>query len=279
VSVIVPTHNSAQTLSLCLQSVKNQTYKSFEVIVVDDFSIDETVRIAGNFGVKVLQRRCNPALARNVGVTISSGKYILFLDSDQVLSPPIIEECVRKCEDENAGMIRIPEVFVGKGFWGSCSALWKNYYSKGHRIYEISEDMMDGEPRFFVKEYLIQAGMLNDAMLWGEDYDLHKRMKRMNVKEDSCMSNLYHYEPSLLREILFKLFRYGKSMPTFVRDTRTQVFKYMLTNSLLTLKDIYRQNGRFPTVVVGCTFLLWLKTCFLVTGLLTGYELRRGVNG
>jgi arabinofuranan 3-O-arabinosyltransferase len=277
VSIVIPTRNSAQTLSKCLYSVKSQTCKQFETIVVDDLSSDETVRIARDSGAKVLERRCTPAFARNLGVAISSGKYLLFLDSDQVLSPSIVEECVRKCENENVSMIFIPEIFVGKGFWGSCSAVWKNCYSKVRRIHGVGENMLTGEPRFFVKQCFTQAGMFNAAIHWGEDHDLHKRMKALNVKEDLAKSSLYHYEPSTLKKILFKLFRYGQSMPTFARGSETQILRDMPTNSLLTLKEVYKLNTRYPIVIVGCTFLLWLKTCYLAAGLLTGYDFERGV--
>ena len=276
VSIIIPTHNSAQTLSKCIYSVKSQTYKQFETIVVDDLSSDETVRIARDSGAKVLERRCTPAFARNLGVEISSGKYLLFLDSDQVLSPSIVEECVRKCEGENVSMIFIPEMFVGKGFWSSCSAVWKNCYSKVHRIHGVGENMAIGEPRFFVKQCFIQAGMFNAAMHWGEDHDLHKRMQTLNLKEDFVKSNLYHYEPATLKNTLFKLFRYGKSMPTFAHGSETQILKYMPTNSLLTLKEVFRQNSRYPKVIAGCIFLLWVKTCFLIAGLVTGYDFGKG---
>jgi len=279
VSIVIPTHNSAQTLLKCLKSIEAQTYRQFEIVVIDDLSTDETALMARDFGVKVLARKCTPSLARNLGVAVSTGDYLLFLDSDQALSPSVIEECVRKCEDENISMIFIPEVFVGVGFWSSCSAVWKNCYSMVPRIHEDGENMTVGEPRFFLRQCFVQAGMFNAALHYGEDHDLHRRVKELNVKEGLVKSALYHYEPSTLREILSKLFRYGQSMPTLARGAETPMLKYLPMNSLLTLKEIFRQDAKHPTVIVGCTFLLWLKTCYLVAGLLTGYDFGRQVSG
>ena len=270
VSIIIPTYNSSSTFVECLKSVYGQSYPFYEVIVVDNFSDDDTLKIAEEFGAKIIQQKCNPALARNIGVDNSTGKYIVFLDSDQVLSPSVIEECVKKCRNEKVGMVRIPEVFIGRGFWSSCSAIWKNYYEKVEQLYEASGNIIHGEPRFFIKEQMTRVGMLDAALLWGEDYDLHDKLKKENVKEASCKSKLYHYELPSIRKILIKNLRYGKSMPIFIQQTKKQIFPLMLRHSLLTLREIFRDFKHSPAIIVGCMFLLCLKACSMMIGLLTG---------
>ncbi|MCJ7559240.1 glycosyltransferase family 2 protein [Candidatus Bathyarchaeota archaeon] len=269
VSIIVPTHNSAQTLSWCLQSVKNQTYDYCEVIVVDDLSSDETIGIAENFGVKILQRTCNPAKARNLGVASSTGEYVLFLDSDQILSPSVIEECVDKCVKEKAEMIRIPEVFVGKGFWSVCSAVWKNRYEKVEYLYGTRMNLIHGEPRFFVRTRIEDIGMFDTMLVWGEDYDLYERLKSINIKEAYCTSVLYHREVVSLRQLSIKNLRYGKSVPVFLHQTNRQVFPSMLSHALLTFTQILKEPQR-PTVVAGCALLLWIKSHSMIIGVLRG---------
>lgn len=269
VSIIIPTYNSGNTLEKCLKSVQAQSYSVYEVIVVDNFSSDATINTARKFGAITLRRKCSPTLARNIGIENSTGKYILFIDSDQVLSPSIIEECIRKCEDEKAGMVRIPEVFIGNDFWSSCSAVWKNFYFGVEKVYEGNKTIMTGEPRFFVKECLVQVGMLDESLMWGEDYDLHKRMRAMSVNEGSCKSKLYHYEPTISK-ILVKNLQYGKSMPIFFQRTEKRIFLRMVTHAFLTFRAVLRNFRQHPSVIVGCTFLLFLKTCSIVVGLFTG---------
>lgn len=271
VFIIIPTYNSGNTLAECLKSIKGQTYPSCEVIVVDNFSSDPTSKIAKEFEAKIIQRKCNPASAKNIGVTNSTGRYILFMDSDQVLSPSVIDECVRKCEDGNVGMVRIPEVFIGKGFWSSCSAAWKNCYFKVEKLYEDSGNIMTGEPRFFVKEYIIQVRMLDDSLLWGEDYDLYKRMRAMNVSEASCKCKLYHYEPTSIKKILVKNLQYGRSMPIFLQQTQKRIFSPMLKHALLTFGKIFRDFKKSPAIIVGCAILLYLKTYSMIIGLIMGF--------
>ena len=278
VSVIIPTYNSGKTLEKCLESVENQTYPSYEIIVIDSFSSDGTLRIAEKFKTKIIQQKSNPALARNIGMTSSTGKYVLFLDSDQVLSSSVIEESVERCENEKAGMARISEVFIGEGFWGSCSATWKNYYQKVERLYKNNVSLFSGEPRFFAKGCLTSVGMFDTSLIWGEDYDLYERLKKAEVKETMCKSKIYHYELESIKDILIKNLRYGESMPTFMQQTNEQLFPRMLKHAFLTFREILSDFKGVPTLIVGCGILLYLKTCSIVLGLTIGLASVRGKN-
>jgi len=271
VSIIIPTYNSGNTLEECLKSVQGQTYPIYEIIIVDNLSSDSTVKIAKEFGAKITQRKCNPALARNIGVANSTGKYVLFMDSDQVLSSSVVEECVRKCEGEKTGMVRVPEVFIGRGFWGFCSAVWKNYHEKVEQLHGASGNVIHGEPRFFIKKQVTRVGMLDPGLLWGEDYDLYEKLKKIGVKEASCESKLYHYEPTSIKEIVIKNLRYGRSMPIFLEQSKRPILPWMLRHALLTFREVFRNFKKFPAVIVGCATLLCLKTCSMTVGLLIGW--------
>ena len=272
VSIIIPTYNSGRTLVRCLQSVKGQSYPSCETIIVDGFSADRTIEIAGLFQARIVQQKCNAALARNIGIRNSTGSYVLFLDSDQVLSPLVVAECITKCGDERAGMVIIPETFIGSGFWGSCSAVWKNCYQKVEQLYEASGHMHSGEPRFFVKEQIIRVGMLDTALIWGEDYDLHERLRKAKVEEAMCESNVYHYELESLNGIFVKNFRYGKSVPIFEQQTGERMFSKMLWQALLTFRRILRNFKSSPAIIMGCMILLCLKTCSMAVGSMIGWQ-------
>ena len=69
VSVVIPTYNSEKTLAKCLESIKNQTYKNIEVIVVDKFSVDQTVENAKKFNAKIIQSSAEMSKARNIGLS------------------------------------------------------------------------------------------------------------------------------------------------------------------------------------------------------------------
>jgi glycosyltransferase involved in cell wall biosynthesis len=94
VSVIIPTYNSEKFIIDTIQSVQNQSYKNWEVILVDDCSTDKTVAIIlvmiqNDSRIKLLQLEKNygTGIARNKGVSNANGRYISFLDADDLWAP------------------------------------------------------------------------------------------------------------------------------------------------------------------------------------------------
>jgi glycosyltransferase involved in cell wall biosynthesis len=86
ITIVIPAYNSARTLSRCLGACSSQEFPgSFEVIVVDDGSADDTASIARQFDVRYIhQRHAGPAAARNTGWKAASGRIICFTDADCV---------------------------------------------------------------------------------------------------------------------------------------------------------------------------------------------------
>ncbi len=87
VSVIIPTYNREEYICETIQSVLSQTFKDFEIIVIDDGSTDNTKKKLEAFGSKIKlieQKNSERAIARNNGVQNSSGEYIAFIDSDDL---------------------------------------------------------------------------------------------------------------------------------------------------------------------------------------------------
>lgn len=96
-SIIVPLYNAESTIKACIESVLNQTYKDFELIIVDDGSTDNGGKLcdeyAKNFdNVKVFHIDNGGAgNARNIGISLSNGEYLLFLDSDDEWENSLLE--------------------------------------------------------------------------------------------------------------------------------------------------------------------------------------------
>jgi len=104
VSVIIPVYNVEKYLRECLDSILSQTFKDFEVICVDDGSTDASVDILREYAdnddrfILLKQENQGAAAARNYGMSIAKGKYLLFLDSDDVFSEMLLEKSVAKAE-------------------------------------------------------------------------------------------------------------------------------------------------------------------------------------
>ena len=110
-SVIVPMYNSAAFIDKCVLSVLNQSYSDFELILVDDGSTDSTLEICKRYEkedcrVKVIHKENGGhTSARNVGLEISRGGYILFLDSDDWYDFRTLEFCREDIECFNSEII------------------------------------------------------------------------------------------------------------------------------------------------------------------------------
>lgn len=97
VSVIMPTFNRGYIIENAIQSVLSQTYRNFELIIVDDGSSDNTEEIISNFADSRIKYRkfetnCGVSHARNVGLSIAEGEYISFLDSDNKWHESFLEK-------------------------------------------------------------------------------------------------------------------------------------------------------------------------------------------
>lgn len=112
-SIIVPVYNVENYIRECLESIKNQTYKDYEVIIVNDGTKDNSIEIAKEYPFKIInQKNQGLSVARNTGVKHAKGEYILFLDADDYLEKDTLKE-IEKVLDNNPDIVRfqIKEVY------------------------------------------------------------------------------------------------------------------------------------------------------------------------
>lgn len=104
ISVIVTTHNEGDELHRTLESVRASTSESFEIIVVDDGSTDESCRHAEGPAVRTLrhERRCGVAASRNQGASLARGAVVAFIDGHQRFSAGCLDRCAQVALSRNA---------------------------------------------------------------------------------------------------------------------------------------------------------------------------------
>lgn len=111
VSIVIPIYNTQQYLDRCIKSVINQTYKSLEIILVDDGSPDDCHKICDEWAkkdgrIKVIHKQNQGlGMARNTGIDNATGDYICFFDSDDYVAPDTIEKCVAAAFAHNADVV------------------------------------------------------------------------------------------------------------------------------------------------------------------------------
>ncbi len=193
VSVIITTKNEEKNIANCLESIKNQSLNSrfpipislIEIIVVDNNSSDNTVKIAKEFTDQVYTKGPERSAQRNFGVKQANGKYVLYSDADMILSTDIIKECVEKCETENMDALYILEKIIGQGFWIKVRNFERSFYNTA------PIDCV----RFIRRELIEEVGGFDESSTGPEDWDLDRRIKaRANGKIDIINAPIYHNE-------------------------------------------------------------------------------------
>ena len=119
VSVIIPMYNSQRYIESCVMSVLNQSLKNLEVICVDDCSTDDTLKIVAEIAkrdnrvrfAKLAKNSGGASEPRNTGMRLSRGKYIAFLDSDDMYTPTAMQELFVIAEQWQADVVHTEQVY------------------------------------------------------------------------------------------------------------------------------------------------------------------------
>lgn len=108
VSIITPCYNGEKYISYTIDSVLRQTYRNWEMIIIDDGSKDNSAEICRSWAEKdsriqfFQQENAGSAAARNNGIRRAEGQYIALLDADDLWEPEFLEEQIRFCQEKNA---------------------------------------------------------------------------------------------------------------------------------------------------------------------------------
>jgi glycosyltransferase involved in cell wall biosynthesis len=191
VSVIIPAYNAERFLSRTIESVLAQTVAPHEIIVVDDGSSDETLKVAQNFGgiVRCLTKpNGGPASARNHGIRVATGDWIAFLDADDQWLPDKLEKQFQLIRKTGADMVSSDATLVGGSSsgtsWMRHAGLWPRLHPfLGERIISNSFEMLLTIGCFLLpsmvlvkKSSLLDAGLFDEGMHGTEDIDLWLRL-------------------------------------------------------------------------------------------------------
>lgn len=112
-SIIIPCFNAEKTITNTIQSVLNQTFSNFEIICIDDYSLDSTYSIINSISnidnriiSKKLKKNSGPFMARLQGLEIAQGNYIMFLDSDDLYEKKCLEVLSKKLKNNHVDILQ-----------------------------------------------------------------------------------------------------------------------------------------------------------------------------
>lgn len=187
ISIIVTTKNEQGVIGDLLSSILKQTYKNTEVILVDNHSTDNTLKIAQKFKIKIYTFGPERSAQRNFGAKKSKGQYLLFLDADMELTPCVLDNCVKVAKENNVAGVVIPEESIAKNFWGTVKAFERSFYNE-------EGDLITDAARFFSKEVFNKAGGYDEMITGPEDWDLPETIRELGYQIGRIQSVIYHKE-------------------------------------------------------------------------------------
>ncbi len=177
ITIIVPAYNAEKYIIECIQSVANQTYKNFEMIIINDGSIDNTKKIVEDEQKKynwlklINIQNHGQGYARNLGLKNANGKYILFLDADDILSFLTLEKSYNQIKKDNSDF---------------CFFKWSKFKNETKKNIRVKEntllpakcllegaeclDMLYLTPYYTVNNLYKKEFLLNNNIKYGEGY-------------------------------------------------------------------------------------------------------------
>lgn len=256
VSVIIPVYNVQEYLQRCIDSVLKQTFKDFELILIDDGSKDNSYEIMKKNAeldkrIKVFRHEnSGPAITRNKGIDLAKGKYIMFIDSDDYIDEDYIENYYKyasydydivmggykKVDDNKTNFVRKLKNgdFSKYIVMGPVCKMYKSSFLKNNKIYfldtKASEDIYFNElvysfnPKIKIIDnigyyYYYNSSSLSNTMHKGfnEDVDIIDLVERINYKNiDNKPLNEYF----IIRYLIWYLLYSGKNVKpkAFVKE-------------------------------------------------------------
>lgn len=239
VSVIIPTKDRPEMLTQAIQSVLNQTFTELEIIVVNDGGVDvqsviSRLNAKGNIVYKKHDRALDRSAARNTGIRVARGKYIAYLDDDDIYYPTHIETLVKFLENSEYKIAYTDAVMAEQ-------EKQNGEYVTIHRSVPYSLDfdndrilLSNCTPNLCLmheKSCLDEVGFFDETLSTHEDWDLVIRLSRKfniaHIKETTCeftqrndgtnTSSRNRADFTRTREIIFNKYRqYAEANPAIL---------------------------------------------------------------
>ncbi len=227
VSVIMPLYNKSKYVEEAINSILCQTYKKFELIIIDDCSNDDSVRKVKEFNDKrikliELDKNMGVSYATNVGIKNSQGDYIIRMDADDISRHDRIEKQVNFAIEENIELVGSQFNIFSDNDIPIGLYRFMNYSNKIIEYREIIDNftvmMPVSQSTFCIKREIFEEGFYYDTSLsTAEDYELLGRMLIRGIKVKKIPEKLFYYR--YIRTSLSN----GKRIETIINSLRIKL--------------------------------------------------------
>ncbi|UQD57404.1 glycosyltransferase [Flavobacterium sp. K5-23] len=172
ISVIIPCYNNEKTIIDTVKSVIDQEYTSIEIIIINDGSTDNSLDIVTNYISKnnldiilINQKNTGASKARNNGALQASGKYLLFLDADDIISKCYLRKCIQHLEQDKTLNI----VYSGAEYFGARKGPWK---LPEYSISNFLESNCIPVSAVIKRDVFNKVGGFDENLIYTEDWEL-----------------------------------------------------------------------------------------------------------
>ena len=271
-SIIIPTYNSEFYIRDTIQSVVNQTYNNYEIIISDDGSHDNTIELVNDIlnqyswiKVKILTgKHQGPGAARNKGIMNANYDWISFLDSDDEWFPNKLDEVSKYIlHNENTDLVahNILEIYEGKKFYNECH---KKHDSEVDLFLSLFRQNSLMTSAVTVKlDYLKKVDLFDPSLLTAQDYDLWLKLAKLpgfNIGFiDKPLSNYLVRDDSVSNKINTWLncrLRIGNKHYNYLKNNCNHALKEKLRYD----GDVYASVGvrllRNDNITIGIWYIL-----------------------
>lgn len=258
VSVVIPVFNREEFVGAAIQSVLKQSYRHFEIIVVDDGSTDNTKDVVSSYGDAVRYvyiDNSGPSVARNVGIRIAKGDYIAFLDSDDLWDSQKLKVQMKEFENDKAlgALFTNARYINSEGSIIKESMAGKDYVFSGNFLLEVSAYRFPhaSDTILLRKIVLENCGIFNESLRLAEDIDLWVRiaLKYKVGYINEVLASIRVHQVSLMqqstvgllrKQAMHVLERYRKDLASHIDN-----FDYYIAQSLDFIgNDVLLQGAR-----------------------------------
>lgn len=262
VSAIIPNYNNAQFLRAAVESVFAQSYPNIELIVVDDGSTDESLKVLDQFGDRISvirQPNRGVSAARNAGIENSLGDYVAFLDADDVWRPDKLSSQIPLFADNEIGLVHCGVADIDdRGSIIDTHLEGRNgWVAKDLLRYQGPVILGGGSAVVVSRKAIETVGIFDEDLRVGEDWEFYYRVAR-------------HFKAGFVREVLVEYRRHSSNSYTGNAASVTK----MRDDMLLAYNKIFdRDNdlagmrrecfGKIHSVIAGSFFRIGSYGSFL----------------
>ncbi len=218
ISIIIPTFNSEATIDSCLQSIKSQQFKDYEILIIDGQSTDATIAKCNNFNgsLKVISEKDDGVYdAMNKGIKIAGGEWLLFLGSDDALfNSSVLDNISKRLLETNAGFIYGDVKIAGSTSWAIDGTIYDGAFS----LEKLFERNICHQAIFYKKEVFGKIGIYNIRYSLCADWDFNLRCWAnypseyvpiiVSVFNAGGQTSIRNYDDFTSKDIAFKIRKY-----------------------------------------------------------------------